>query len=202
MNWHDRTIETYDQSAKQLAEYFSGIGSRVQDIEKGIELTYRDPATLRVVEIGCGDGRDAEEIVKSVGWYEGFDPSEGLLAIAKKKLPNTNFIKADASSYDYPENINLYFAFASLLHVNKIDLSQVFDKVGASLRKGGIFYISLKERPEYTEETKKDEYGERMFYYYNPEVIRRLAGLSFTSVLEEHQKISSTDWFTLALQKQ
>jgi predicted TPR repeat methyltransferase len=202
MDWHDRTVETYDQSAKRLADYFAGIGSRVEDIDKGIELTQQIPGALRVVEIGCGDGRDAEEIIKKVGWYEGFDPSEGLLAIAQSKLAETSFVKADALGYGYPEEIDLYFAFASLLHVNRGDLKQVFNKVGASLTKGGIFYISLKERSEYAEEAKTDEYGKRMFYHYNPDLIRSIAGSSFANILEEHQKIGNTDWFTVALQKQ
>ena len=95
MNWHNKTVETYDQSAEQLAEYFKGIGPRVDDIECALNLA-GNPHSARVIEVGCGDGRDAEEIVKRVKFYEGIDPSEGLLALAKRKVPDTTFIKADA----------------------------------------------------------------------------------------------------------
>ena len=166
----------------------------------GLKLA-RNSKDVKAVEIGCGDGRDAAEIVKRVSWYEGYDPSEGLLAIARKRLPDTSFVKANALSYDYPENLDVVYAFASLLHVNKSDMRTALSKVAAALRKDGILYISLKERSSYEEESKEDQYGKRMFYYYNPEIIKELAGNMLTAVHEAHQTIGHTDWFTLALIK-
>lgn len=200
MDWHNRNIETYNDSAEKLAEYFNGIGARTDDIELALKLAHRRNEA-RVLEIGCGDGRDAEEIVKRVEWYEGVDPSSGLLTIARQRLPDTSFIEADALSYDYPDNLDVIFAFASLLHVNKEDLTTVFDMGYEALLEGGIYYLSLKERPEYTEEVKTDDYGERMFYYYNVDLIKEVAGTGFQAVHESHQTIGNTDWFTLALKK-
>lgn len=74
MNYTKTTIATYDNSAEELAEYFRSIGPRIQDLEKGLSLAGANKGTARVVEIGCGDGRDAREIIKRVDWYEGFDP--------------------------------------------------------------------------------------------------------------------------------
>jgi SAM-dependent methyltransferase len=196
------TIQTYDQSADQLANYFAGYGSRVEDIETAIALTHKDPKIISAIEIGCGDGRDAAEIVKRVKWYEGFDPSAGLLDLAKRKSLEANFRLADALSYDYPPDIDLCFAFASLLHVNRADLAKVFAKVHTSLRENGIFYISLKERSHYQEELQEDKFGKRMFYYYNPEVVQQIAGTAFKTVFEDRQLQGATDWFTIALEKQ
>ena len=153
------------------------------------------------MEVGCGDGRDAVEISQRVAWYEGFDPSEGLLEIARRRLPVASFVKADALSYRYPENVDIVFAFASLLHVDRDDLQKVFSMVGRSLRAGGIFFISLKESPAYKAEVKKDEYGERMFYYYNPVLVEGLSGTLFTTVYQDHRQIGKTAWCTVALQK-
>ncbi len=133
MDWQAETITTYDDSAQRLSEFFKGFGARVLDIEHGMQLAGADD-TARVIEIGCGDGRDATEIIKRVGWYEGFDPSEGLLQIARARLPDTSFVKADAISYEYPENLDVIYAFASLLHLSKEDLPKVFDKASESLR--------------------------------------------------------------------
>jgi SAM-dependent methyltransferase len=200
MDWQSQTIKTYDDSASELAEYFNGIGARVDDIELGLKLADIG-SDAQVVEIGCGDGRDAVEIVGRVGKYDGFDPSEGLLKIAHERLPTVSFVKADALSYEYPENLDVIYAFASLLHVNREDLKDVLTKVSQSLRSGGIFFISLKERPIYVEEVKEDEYGKRMFYYYNPAIIKEIAGTSFCSIHEDHQKIGKTEWFTIVLKK-
>ena len=200
MNWHQQNIKVYNDSAQNLATYFSSIGSRTSDIERGLKLANRTN-NARVIEIGCGDGRDAIEILKRVSYYEGIDPSVELLNIAKRKVSNTSFIVANALSYKYPCDIDVVYAFASLLHVNQDDLPIVFNKVSQSLRKGGVFYISLKERGLYTEEIKDDEFGKRMFYYYNPRIIKEIAGKNFTLAYESHQTIGKTNWFTIALKK-
>jgi SAM-dependent methyltransferase len=198
MNWNAKTIQTYDTSAEALAEHFKDRGPRVHDIELALKLADA-PRGARVIDIGCGDGRDAAEIIKRTAWYEGFDPSEGLLKLARRKLPQTSFVRADALSYNYPSNLDVVYAFASLLHVNQADLKKVFEKVSKALRKGGIFYISLKERAAYAEEVKKDKHGERMFYHYNVALIKELAGKEFSTVAEDHQTIGKTNWFTIAL---
>lgn len=200
MDWDTKTINTYDRLASELAEYFKGIGARIDDIELGIQLCGAKDK-LQVIEIGCGDGRDAAEIVPRVSTYVGVDPSEGLLGIARKRLPNTTFIKACAITYDYPENTDVIYAFASLLHIKKSDMKTALEKANASLRTGGIYYISLKERDDYAEEIKKDKHGERMFYYYSPQIIRDLSSQWFDVVHEEHQQIGHTPWFTIALKK-
>jgi SAM-dependent methyltransferase len=201
MDWTQQTIKTYDSSAIALAKYFGSIGPRTKDIELGLSLARSGKKTGRVIEIGCGDGRDAVEIIRRVQYYEGFDPSNKLLEIAKTRLPNESFVLADALTYDYPNNTDVIFAFASLLHVNKTDLSQVFKKAVQSLRQDGIFYISLKERKVYTEEVKKDKYGERMFYFYTPSLIKSIADNRLLPVHEDHQIVGNTKWFTIALKK-
>ncbi len=200
MNWDKQNTKVYDEGAAGLAEYFKGIGPRTDDIKRALELA-KASTNARVVEIGCGDGRDAEDIVKRVAWYEGFDPSEGMLELARKKLPEARFVKADALSYAYPKDLDVIYSFASLLHVKKDNLKPIFEKVGQSLRQGGILFLSLKERDTYTEEPRTDQFGERMFYYYNPAIIESIAPAMFESVYEDHQATTKSAWFTLALQR-
>jgi len=193
-----KTIQTYDKSAKELAKFFKGIGSRVEDVERGLKLADAT-AGAHVVEIGCGDGRDAQEIHKRVDWYEGFDPSIELLKLARSKVPGASFVLADALSYKYPDNLDVVFAFASLLHVNKTDLVKVFEKVSKSLKPGGILYLSVRERPDYEVENRNDEFGERVFYHYSPKVIKELSSGFFDSVYEAHMTIGRGDWLVMAL---
>jgi SAM-dependent methyltransferase len=200
MDWQEKTIQTYDTSADALAQYFAGHGARTDDIDRALELAGAG-TDARVVEIGCGDGRDAAEIIPKVGWYEGFDPSQGMLQIARRKLPKASFVEADALRYDFPENLDVVFAFASLLHVNRRDFTAVSQKVGAALRPGGIFYLELQERDTYQEELQTEPFGPRMFYFYNPQVVEDIAGMSFSATHEDHYAIGSKHWFTLALQK-
>jgi SAM-dependent methyltransferase len=197
------TVETYNKSAKELAEYFRGIGSRKRYIDKTFELA-GNPTEPRVLEIGCGDGRDAKDIVELTPKYTGFDISEELIKIAKKQVPQGQFVIADAISYPYPANdLDVVFAFASLLHLNKDEVKDVLEKVHEALRDGGIFFISLKLAPEYKEEVKKDQYGTRIFYYYNPEIIKELAGKKYevANLGGGFITVGNTQWFEVALKK-
>ena len=57
-------INTYNKSARELSEYFQGIGPRVKDITNVFNYFPKERhLALKVIEIGCGDGRDAKEII-------------------------------------------------------------------------------------------------------------------------------------------
>lgn len=201
MNHKQTTINTYNKSARPLAEYFRGIGSRNKDIDIATKLAGR--VNPKVLEIGCGDGRDAKEIIKKTNDYIGFDISEKLIEMARHDVPDTKFEVADAISYEYPHNLDVVFAFASLLHLNKQDIKLVLKKVHTALKSGGIFYISLKHSDVYREEIKNDQFGSRMFYFYNPELIKELAGPGYkvVSSSSDFKSANKTKWFEIALQK-
>lgn len=195
------TIDTYNNSAEKFAEYFRGIGSRVEDVERGLTLAGAEDRTARVVELGCGNGRDAVEIVKRVGFFEGVDNSYGMIELARKTVPSGNFRIEDMVEYKFPKRLDIIFAFASLLHLDRDEVRTVLRKSQDALRPGGIFYISSKLKPEFQTEVQKDQFGERKFFYYNPTLIKRLGGTAFSSAYESRQTIGTTDWFTLALKR-
>lgn len=202
MSDHGETLQAYDQHASEFADYFKGIGPRVDDIKLALELAGKSDGTADVLEIGCGDGRDAAEILKHVNSYVGIDYSKGLLDIAVSSAPRVDFRLQDLRTYDYPaESYDVVFAFASLLHVSKEEPGAVIKSVDRSLRMGGIFYISLKYSPEYKEAWKEDSRGKRLFYYYNSEIITDLSAGLLTPVYSSQETIGDTDWFEVALRK-
>lgn len=194
------TVETYNKSAKQLAEYFRGIGPRKKYIDIAFEAA-GSPQNAKVVEIGCGDGRDAKEIVRRTEQYMGLDISGELLKLARKHVPDGKFILADVAEFDFPNQLDIIFAFASLLHLNKEEVERVLARAHKALRAGGVFYISLKHRPEYTEEVKEDQYGRRLFYFYNPELITELAGGGYEVAKAWQEVVGHTPWLEMVLRK-
>lgn len=199
IDWEKKNLETYNKSAVELAKYFAGIGARTKDINRA--FSFVKTKNPKVVEVGCGDGRDAEEITRLTMNYVGFDPSIGLLDIAKKRLPKTKFELNNAINFEYPNGLDVIFSFASLLHSDKDELAQVLKKAAKSLKQGGVFYISLKYMPSYQSAIKKDRFGERQFYFYTPELLQELAGTAYEAVYSEKQKHGSTKWFTIMLKK-
>jgi SAM-dependent methyltransferase len=197
------TVQAYDEYASQFAQHFQGYAEeKFNEVNQAFELI-GGPKRARVIEIGCGTGMHAKYIVKKVGWYEGFDPSEGMLQVARKEIPGVSFVKADALTYKYPKNLDAVFAFASLLHVGKEDFKEVCRKVSDALRPGGVFCMTLKEAGEYREAMQQDDFGARLFYYYNPQLASEIAGPDFDLVFEDHLVLGSkgTAWCSVILRK-
>lgn len=79
------------------------IGARVGDIEQ--VFSYIQKSSPKVIEIGCGNGRDAREILTHTSEYLGIDVSGGMIRLAKEDLPEAHekFIVADVESFEFPE---------------------------------------------------------------------------------------------------
>lgn len=201
VDWRTRTIETYNQSAEALARYFEGIGPRIKYINRGIGLLDTHTTNPNIVEIGCGDGRDASDITTKTTNYIGFDISPSFIDIAKAKVPEAHFEVADAVDFDYPENTDIVFAFASMLHLDRDEFGHVLSKVHTALNPDGIFYISTKYSLNYCSGVKKDVYGERMFYYYDVDTVRELSQDKYSIDFIDIEQRGDTQWLEIALRK-
>jgi SAM-dependent methyltransferase len=204
MSVDPQTIKTYNASAAQLASHFQTYkgGAVLDSISRSFALAAKLKDGM-VIEIGCGTGKDAAEIIKYTDQYEGFDPAQGLLEIARKHVPEATFTEADALSYAYPSGAIIVFAFASLLHLNRDDFMAVAAKVAESLQTGGVFCMTLKEADAYAEQTQEDDFGTRLFYLYSPELVREMLNPSFELVYEGHDIVGpkKKKWMSLIFVK-
>jgi SAM-dependent methyltransferase len=203
------TLEAYNKNGPSLAAYFSGVGARTHLINEGLALVQDpsltgDPTAARVVEMGCGSGRDAAEIIPRVSWYQGVDPAAGMLDLARQSVPDAPsdaFVQADALSYNYPQGLDVVFAFASFLHLRRDEFRVACQRVHAALRVGGVLFMTLKARAEYQEEWVEDQFGKRLFFYYPEKLVRELAG-EFSFPYAEHEAIGKTNWLLLGMRKE
>ena len=198
MNKKEQTIQTYNKNGVALARKFDDIGVRVKDVKKGFSFIKKD--NPKVVEIGCGNGREAREILKHTNSYLGIDISEELVKIAKRENLDGKFEVVDIENYIFPKGIDIIFSFASLLHSDKNNVKRILDKAYESLSRDGVFYISLKYSG-YQEKTIEDEFGIRTYYFYTPELIKELAGDRYKTVYIDINNLKGQKWFTIVLQK-
>lgn len=173
--------------------------SRSDDVKHVFEqITQTNP---RVFEIGCADGRDAEDIRQYTNDYLGIDIAERFIDISNNLVPDTKFLQADALTYDYPKDVDVIFAFASLLHFTKDQTRLVLEKSHAALRSGGLMRISLKNG-QYGPMERNDDYGKRLFYLYDLETIELLSKDLFKIVWSKEGIVHAHDsWLELLLQK-
>jgi SAM-dependent methyltransferase len=198
MDKKTQTIDTYNKSAKALADKFDSLGARTSDIEETFALVNKEKP--KVLEIGCGNGRDAVEILKNTNDYLGIDISEKLIKLAREKIPEANFEVADTVGFEFPNNLDIVFAFASLIHVTKVEFKDILEKLNNSMNKSGIIRISLKHSPVYKEVTEESEFGVRTYYHYSEEDIKELTH-DFSILKSEVLDKGRTSWLEVILKK-
>ena len=199
MDKKTQTINTYNENANALAFKFDKLGARTGDIKETFSLVgNKNP---KVLEIGCGNGRDAEEIIRYANNYVGIDISEKLIQLAHQKIPRVKFEVADIETYNIPKNLDVVFAFASLIHVPKESLEAIFEKLFESLNSGGIIRISLKQSDTYKEVTNEDEFGVRTYYHYSLEDIDSVAK-GFIYLKKDLHNFKDQSWLEIILKKQ
>lgn len=201
MNKKIITTETYNRGADKLSKKFNKIGLRKDDIDRAFSF-YNKPKYLNVIEIGCGNGRDAKYILKYTKNYTGIDISKEMIKLSKKFLPSANFIIGNIEKIKIPNNIDIVFAFASFLHLDKKSFEKILNKIYKKINKDGIIYISLKYTKTYKEKIKEDEFGKRFFYYYSIKDIQEISNKTgYKIIYKNRQNIRNNNWLTIILKK-
>ncbi len=97
-----------------------------------------------VLEVGCGTGRHTLRLVQAGNTVTGIDLSPGMLAMARKKLAgfgNVCLIEADFLTAEL--NLRDFDTVVTALVLEHIaDLQAFFNRIAASLKPGGDFYLS------------------------------------------------------------
>jgi 2-polyprenyl-3-methyl-5-hydroxy-6-metoxy-1,4-benzoquinol methylase len=101
------------------------------------------PKGGRILDAGCGSGRDAKAFVEQGYEVEAFDASAEMvrLAAAHTGLPIRQMTFQDMQWNRYFDGI---WASASLLHVPRAELLGIMSKFTRALRTGGMWYVSFK----------------------------------------------------------
>lgn len=101
------------------------------------------PPQARVLDAGCGTGRDAKAFADKGFTVEAFDASEAMVAIAQQQgdfvVEHNTFL---GFNRDYL--FDGIWACASLLHVPAQELPATFQHLGSLLSDNGVFYVSFK----------------------------------------------------------
>ncbi len=198
MDAKQATIDTYNQQAQALAQKFDALGARTREIDEVLDIFRKENPF--VLEIGCGNGRDALEICKRTDQYLGTDISHALISLAREKVPAASFEEADVETYSLPPNIDIVFAFASLIHVDKESLAKILKRIFAALSSDGLVYLSMKSADVYCKKLQTDQFGTRIFYLYSLQDILDLAS-DFLVLKTESSEKGGQSWIEVLLQK-
>ena len=155
-----KNIEYYNQNADS---FFEGSVNANMSYERDKFIALL-PAGGKILDAGCGSGRDSKAFLKQGFGVTAFDASEEMCKRASEYIGQEviNMLFQDVS---YKDEFDGIWASASLLHVSMEELPTIIKKMNEALKRGGVMYASFK----YGEGTKMR--GERRFSDFNEKSI-------------------------------
>lgn len=135
----NKTLDYYNEHAKDFIASTAGADMRsVRD-----EFSRLVAAGGRILDFGCGSGRDSLAFLSAGFEVVALDGSEKICEALRAVLPCRveHCLFSDFKDVDAFDGV---WACASLLHVREDELPSVFRSIYEVLHKGGIFYCSFK----------------------------------------------------------
>ena len=139
MSLDKSTLDYYNSKAKDfVADTVAVAFTEMQDTF----LEYI-PKGGRILDFGCGSGRDTKYFISKGYDVDATDGSEELCKIASEYTG----IKIKQMLFEELDEVELYdgvWACASILHVEKKQLPEILKKIATATKKGGVVYTSFK----------------------------------------------------------
>ncbi len=99
----------------------------------------------RVIDIGCGSGRDAKVLIGLGYDYVGVDISDTLLDICKQKLPKAEFLKSSVYDLSFSDKFDGFWCTAVLLHVPHARIDEAMVSIESVIRPGAVGFLTIKD---------------------------------------------------------
>lgn len=168
--WHDRTVDL-------------DVDFTYQDFLKELPIT--EEYVPLILDAGCGGGRFAKVFLDKGYQVEAFDASSEMVKLAKKHS-GIDVRLLTFQEMDYKSRFDAVWANASLLHVPRSEIKDVFQRLVRALKSGGILYASFKEGSEETFERG------RLFNNYDEDTLRAFVE-SFPELQMDSLKICTSE---------
>ena len=154
----------------------------------------------RILDIGCGSGRDLLWMKQRGFQVIGFERSPGLADLVRKNT-GCEIIQGDFESYDFSQfQADALVLIGAMVHVPHEKLSDVLGKVLKAVRPDGHLLVSLKQG-----KGKKESPDGRIFYLWEDNELRRTFKKLKCRVSEYFVQVSSIGendiWLGYVLEK-
>jgi len=198
-----KTINTYDQT---VAEYRRNTDSLHPPISR--KFLSLIPKAAKILDIGCGPGRDAEIFRKAGYEVIGIDLSANMISEAKHRVPKATFHIMNLTNLKFVKgSFDAVWANAALVHTPKGKMISTLRNIRQVLKKGGIFYLSVKRGTgEDMEQDKRYKNLPKFWSYFEIKEIKYLiekAGFELLecSVYKQESKYATHPWIQIIAKK-
>ena len=169
----NQNIEYYNRNAD--AFYESTVNTDMSEWQT--RFLKHIPPGGRILDAGCGSGRDSKAFIKKGYSVVAFDASREMCQRASELIGQEVWqMKFEEMSFD--NEFDGVWACASLLHISESDLPTILNKIHQALKNQGILYVSFKYG-----EGNRDR-GERNFTDFTEESIKPILIMSGFEVID------------------
>lgn len=139
MDWKEKTLSYYNRQPDQFIR--TAMEADMTEIRSC--FTKHLGPNARILDFGCGSGRDTKAFLEAGYIVEAIDGSEELCkkAAAYTGIPVKQMLFSDLNEKDRYDGI---WANASILHLPRAELADVLQKLEKALRPQGILFASFK----------------------------------------------------------
>lgn len=172
MNKFARTNALYNKYAKEFADKLEQIPEREQ-LDQFINLLHRK---AKVLDLGCGSGRDAQYLHDNGLEVLGIDLSEGLIKEAQLRHPEADFAVMDIQNLNLPEDeFDGVWSKLTILHIAREDLPGLLQDLLRIIKGNGVLMIETKAGSgEAMEPVSFNKEEKRLFVYYSLDELLKL----------------------------
>lgn len=136
------TKRYYDRNAARWAKERSNFDYCRQDFNFFKQLLPNG----KILDLGCGTGRDVYLFAPAGYEYLGVDISEGMVKQARKLFPDAKFKIMDIMSLDFKDQtFDGIWSFTAYQHLSKSDINIAIAEANRVLKMDGIGYITVKK---------------------------------------------------------
>ncbi len=183
------TLDAYNQNAAAYAKEWEEQPPPT-DLHAIVHHYFRKAATA---DVGCGSGRDAAWLCANGYPTIGFDASEGLLEVARRRHPEVRFAYGALPELTSVPNGSFANVLCEtvIMHLDREDIAPSVRRLVELLEGGGTLYLSWRV----TEGSdRRDEQG-RLYGAFDPSLVTE--ALAETNILLDEQKVSASSGKTI-----
>jgi SAM-dependent methyltransferase len=180
-----QTLAAYDKDAAAFAKdwHEQPPPTDLHDIVKRFFI-----ADGLTADIGCGSGREVAWLNASGFAAKGFDASEGLLAEARRRYPQFDFVRVELPDLHgiAADTFSNVLCETVIMHLGRADVARSVRRMLEIVKPGGIFYLSWRV----TEGGDQRDTYARLYAAFEPSLV--LAELTTATTLLDEDVVSAS----------
>jgi len=138
----------------------------------------------KVLDAGCGAGVPIAKMLAKQFDVIGVDFSEAQVALAKKNVPNADFVCADMTQLDFPdESLDGICSYYAIIHIPREEHEGLIANFYKMLKTGGIALLCLGAQ-DLVDDVDEDYLGTRMYWSHfdTGTYLKMLKQIGFTTI--------------------